>query len=149
MRSASAEAAACTADTEPRLKRLRRVRPEEEDGEAAGEEADEDKGEDEREEDEHDGEEQDEGEEGEGEEGEERDVWDEDEGAAGEDAEMSDDEEAWDETVENLKEARGFTDGAGNQYQQRETTHGTARCHADLGVVLVHDVHERYDFKAA
>jgi hypothetical protein len=36
-----------------------------------------------------------------------------------------------------LKEARGFTDGAPNQYQQRETTHGTARSFADLGVVSV------------
>lgn len=36
---------------------------------------------------------------------------------------------------------------AGCQYQQRETTHGTACCFADLGVQIIHDVHERYDFK--
>ena len=47
----------------------------------------------------------------------------------------------------DLEEARGFSDGAGNQYQQRETTHGTARCFGDLGVRITHDIHERYDFK--
>ena len=52
--------------------------------------------------------------------------------------------EAW---LPKLLKALGFTDGAGPQYQCRETTHGTARCHADLGVIIVHDVHERYDFK--
>ena len=44
----------------------------------------------------------------------------------------------------NMEEASGFTDGAIPQYQQRETVHGTACCHADLGVVIMHDVHERY-----
>jgi len=58
----------------------------------------------------------------------------------------------WTETtfpplLPNLEVTRGFTDGAGAQYQQRETTHGTARCYADLGVRIYHDVHERYDFK--
>ena len=46
-----------------------------------------------------------------------------------------------------LTMARGFSDGAGCQYQQRETTHGTVRCFADIGVRIFHDVHERYDFK--
>ena len=43
----------------------------------------------------------------------------------------------------DLEDARGFSDGAPPQYQQRETTHGTARCFADLGVRMLHDVHER------
>ena len=46
-----------------------------------------------------------------------------------------------------LVEAQGFTDGAPPQYQQRQTTHGTARSFADTGVRMTHDVHERYDFK--
>jgi hypothetical protein len=47
----------------------------------------------------------------------------------------------------NLKVARGFSDGAGNQYQQKETTHGTARAFSDLGVRIEHDIHEKQDFK--
>ena len=47
----------------------------------------------------------------------------------------------------DLEVARGFTDGALSQYQQRETTHGTSRSFADLGVCIFHDVHEKFDFK--
>ena len=46
-----------------------------------------------------------------------------------------------------LELLRIFSDGAGAQYQQRQTTHGTACCSADTGVQISHDVHEKYDFK--
>ena len=45
-----------------------------------------------------------------------------------------------------LEEAVGYTDGAPPQYQQRQTTMGTARCFADTGVRITHDIHERSDF---
>ena len=47
----------------------------------------------------------------------------------------------------DLEDARGFTDGAFPQYQQKETTHGTARCFTDLGVRISHHIHEKFDFK--
>ena len=56
-------------------------------------------------------------------------------------------EEDFPALLPHLQKARGFTDGAPPQYQQRETTHGTARCFADLGVQISHHIHERYDFK--
>ena len=43
--------------------------------------------------------------------------------------------------------AHNFATQAGCQYQQRETTHGTACCFAFIAVCIVHDVHERYDYK--
>jgi len=58
--------------------------------------------------------------------------------------------EKWDvfePLIPELVLARFFTDGAPYQCQQKETTHATARCHADLGVRITHHVHERYDFK--
>ena len=60
--------------------------------------------------------------------------------------------EKWDEAdfpplVPDLADAFIFTDGAPNQYQQRETAHGTACSHAVTGVRITHDVHERFDFK--
>ena len=56
-------------------------------------------------------------------------------------------EEDFPALLPELEEARGFTDGAPPQYQQRQTTCGTARCFADLGVRISHHIHERYDFK--
>ena len=56
-------------------------------------------------------------------------------------------EEDFPALLPRLEKARGFTDGAPPQYQQRETTHGTARCFADHGVQISHHIHERYDFK--
>ena len=47
----------------------------------------------------------------------------------------------------HLRLGSGFTDGAPPQYQQKETTHGTSCCFADHGVRIIHDVHEKYDFK--
>jgi hypothetical protein len=56
-------------------------------------------------------------------------------------------EENFSPLLPDLEEALGFTDGAIPQYQQKETVHGTARCFADLGVRMSHDIHEKYDFK--
>ena len=56
-------------------------------------------------------------------------------------------EENFSPLLPDLEEAFGFTDGAIPQYQQKETVHGTARCFADLGVRMSHDIHEKYDFK--
>ena len=48
----------------------------------------------------------------------------------------------------NLEDLRLFHDGAGCQYQCRETIHGTARSFADTGVRISHHVHERYNSRA-